>query len=226
MIGAAIDKGGNFKSPAEVTIDGKPYISIEAAAAKAGLSYVGLMKRIYDGKVQGVIDYKHDARRQPTRYLPADLKIEGPSKVRGRNAAKQKRLEAEARRAAKAEKAAFVNTQEKPKAVNSSFPALSVDSDGVPFPAKVNTDLPSVKCSECPHCADKTRKCYALALHMNEKGEPKYHSCHRIGRIVIPMQGWEKFTAKGESLQRGLQGHLQACQRNGNLHAHRQGTEP
>lgn len=71
-----------------------------------------------------------------------------------------------------------------------AFPALHLNSDGVPSPKVVDITLPTVKCSDCPHYEDKARRCYGLTRITDLEGNFRYYSCHRIGRKIKPLDAW------------------------------------
>ena len=74
------------------------------------------------------------------------------------------------------------------------FPALGMNALGTVAPKKLEPDLPTVSCADCPHHMDKAKRCYGLTrdAKMGSDGAMIYdfYWCHRIGRKVNPMKDW------------------------------------
>lgn len=154
-------------SPDELVIEGKEHVSARKAAELAGLTYNGLYNRILRGLCPTAIKHKPGKGYQAIWYFPVDGLPEGCMIARA------------------------------PKALPNAeqvFPGLGRNADGVPCPQKLQKDLPAVNCSDCPHCADKSKKCYGLTrdAKVDEKGNTTYEYwwCHRIGRKVWPLKRW------------------------------------
>lgn len=73
-----------------------------------------------------------------------------------------------------------------------TFPALHRNDAGEVAPSIIDREAEAVSCSDCPHCVDKTRKCYGLSRYDNAETGEGFYGCHRIGRKVLPMKEWTR----------------------------------
>ena len=150
------------KAPERIDIDGSPYIMVRKAAEEAGITYQGLLHRIERGQLLGAVKHCPGPGQGQVWYMPIDADVK-----------------------AKYEKAA--------KDAEQIFPALHRNADGAPCPAKVDESKPAVSCADCPHRDKAVSKCYGvtrLAKVVNGKEETKGYSCHRIGRLIVPLPEW------------------------------------
>ena len=155
------------KAPERIEIDGKPYVMVRTMAKEKGISYQGLLHRIERGQLEGAIKHKPCPTQQEVWYMPADTEIK-----------------------AKHERA--------PKDAEQVFPALHRNADGAPCPAKVDESKPAVSCADCPHRDKAVSKCYGvtrLAKVVGGKEQTKGYSCHRIGRLIVPLPEWLEVVA-------------------------------
>jgi len=163
------DKGGSTKSPSEVYIDGKRYISLALAAETIGVTYNTMTLRVRKGWIPGVVKHMDAQRNLPTMYIPADTELEPKCMIGHRS--KRRRISPAANK-------------------HPEFPDRYRDKDGIPALTSIDVEAKAVMCADCYHVADKTRKCSSLTSYLNASTNEQYFACPRIGRKVEPIYGW------------------------------------
>lgn len=161
-------------------VKGREYMTVYQTAKRWGCSDSFVKERLRDGFIP-YIKQAIGNRKQAINLIPIDaVKPQPKYKPRMTSGRFQ------------AVKPLTMVKCENPDQVKKIAPdfKLHCDGEGVPCPADIDYQKPEVNCSECPHWTEKSRKCYALAKHLNAEGELKYCSCHRIGRVVIPPEAW------------------------------------
>lgn len=161
------------ESPPEITVNGKKYINLKAAAERIDVSYNTIVRRVNKGHIEGAIELRPDNFNQLVTYIPADTQLL-PGCMKGHRLKRTKKAQ--------------------PKG---AFPERHRDFEGVPVPTVINKEAQSVLCADCPHVADKRHKCLGLTHYSTTDASDEFYACHRIGYKVIPVADWINANVEG-----------------------------